>query len=180
MSVNVCVSSENGMMIKAINYEGINRSNINAVKYVVKSKARRIYNEQTVKDDIQRIMSFDFIENAEASFNDTTGTLIFKLYKKPRIGYIDIIGNDVLHKGEIIDVLKLKKKGYFDAKKLEDSKSLLIAKYAEEGYNDCKVEANLSAGKKAGYASVHIKINEGRWCPLGTTSISGKELRFCC
>jgi len=173
MSVNVCVSSENGMMIKAINYEGINRSNINAVKYVVKSKARRIYNEQTVKDDIQRIMSFDFIENAEASFNDTTGTLIFKLYKKPRIGYIDIIGNDVLHKGEIIDVLKLKKKGYFDAKKLEDSKSLLIAKYAEEGYNDCKVEANISAGKKAGYASVHIKINEGRQVLVKTLIFEG-------
>ncbi|MFH1368274.1 MAG: outer membrane protein assembly factor BamA [Elusimicrobiota bacterium] len=161
--------------ITAVLIEGEQNVKEKVIKSQIKSKVKKFYSDDQVKTDVQNILSLGSIEDVEINLDTATMRLTFSVKEKPFIKKISLKGNKKLSKGKLNDEMTLKQKEFFDASKIDESKSKMLTVYHDKGYADAKIEIIPTIDELANYMTISILITEGNRILIGGVTIEGAK-----
>ncbi|MGM0410891.1 MAG: BamA/OMP85 family outer membrane protein [Bacillota bacterium] len=116
------------------------------------------FDRDALQKDMQRIMDLGYFQDIKASFNSHEGGLevVFELVENPVIEEVNISGNEVYQKEEIMDQIGVVRGEVLNVKKLNENLKNLQHKYQDEGYLLANYkDVNIS---KEGVLSIDIDI----------------------
>lgn len=167
-------ANDNGAgKISAVVIEGCRNVKEKSVRSQIKSRAKKLYSDDQVKTDIQNILSMGSFDDVEVNLDTATMRLTFTVKEKAYVKKISIKGNKKISKGRIEDELTLKEKEYFDASKLDESKTKVLALYHDKGYADAKIEIYPTVDELQNLMTVSILVTEGNRILIGAVEVEG-------
>lgn len=165
-----------GPKIKEVVFDGIRNAKKGEIRDQIKSKKKKPYSEETVKSDVQSILSMGNFENVEVSFDTDTLRVVFHLKEKPYIKRITILGNDEYSDGRIREEMTLKEKGFYDIARIEESKEKITKLYQDKGYRNVKVEAKPTLDEDSGQMILTVIVKEGKKILVGGITMEGPKV----
>ena len=153
--------------LKAVLFEGLSNVKEKTARRLVKSKAGKPYSEETVKADIQSILSNGSFDDVEVSIDTATYRLVFIVKERPYVKTITFKGNKKISSGRLRDEATIKQKEFYDVARFEESKAKILALYADKGYSDCKLEAYPTTDSKTNLMAINFLITEGNKIVIG-------------
>ncbi len=137
-----------------------------------------IYDPGKADQDLRRIFDLGYFEDVQVALEDVPGgkRIIFIVTEKPRIGVIDVEGNDELDDDDITEVMTTKTGSVLNPSLLSEDLNKIRELYRKEGYYkaDVRYEVESPEGQQA---RLVIKIVEGPELYIREIKIAGaKEL----
>lgn len=170
---SILPAATTGLKIKEITFEGLKNAKKSDVADQIKSKRKKAYSEETVKSDLQSILSIGNFENVEVSFDTDTLRLTFHLREKPYVKRITVLGNKEFSDGRIREEMTLKEKGFYDIARVEESKEKVMKIYQDKGYRNIKVDAKPTLDEDSGQMLVAVIVKEGKKILVGDVTMEG-------
>jgi outer membrane protein insertion porin family len=125
-----------------VSINGLHNVKSKNILSLISSESGKRYSSDTVKKDVCSILESGYFDNVDVIFNDYNGNLIFDVTEKPYIEQIIFKGNSEFSKSRLGDISLLKKNGFYDLLKLEETKKEIFALYVNKGYTDCQIEVH--------------------------------------
>lgn len=139
-----------------------------------------IYDPGKANQDLKRIFDLGYFEDVQVALEDVPGgkRIIFIVSEKPRIGAIDVEGNDELDEDDITEVMTTKTGSVLNLSILSEDLNRIRELYRQEGYYKAQVSYALRDGDAEGQqARLVITVDEGAKLYIREIAISGaKEL----
>lgn len=159
--------------ISAVVFEGLQNVKEKTVRAQVKSKRGKVYSEETVKSDIQNILSLNSFDDVSVNVDTAAYRVTFRLKEKPYLKKITFKGNKKISIGKLKEEITLKEKEFYDIVKLEESKSKMTALYSDKGYADAKLETYPTVDENSNQMTLTFLITEGNRIVAGDITIEG-------
>jgi outer membrane protein insertion porin family len=137
-----------------------------------------IYDPAKADKDLRRIFDLGYYEDVQVALEDVPGgkRIVYIVTEKPRIGAIDVEGNDELDDDDITEVMTTKTDSVLNPSILAEDLNKIRELYRKDGYYkaDVRYEVEAPAGQQA---RLVIYVNEGRKLYIRQIAIEGaKEL----
>jgi len=151
----------------------------------MKTKRKKIFIEKTLKEDIEKITSYYknkgfesvVVNQPELEYNEdrTKVNIKIKIDEGPRyrIEKIDVEGNTVYSKKEIMKVLTIKSKQYYNSEKIDFSKQSIYELYSDKGYLRAEILPEMIKYPEKGTMDINFKITENNLIYLDRIYIDG-------
>ncbi|GHT56869.1 outer membrane protein assembly factor BamA [Endomicrobiia bacterium] len=144
-----------------------------------KLKRGKPYSVDAVKKDVGAIMSLDFIENVEFSYDKGKGVLTFTVVEK-RYKIDAIIFNIFKGKNskgftakELEKISSLKKGEYYNNSEFDKTKKDISKLYKDNGYSDCHIQGYPTDNLDTNKITVTFLITENSQTRVGGVDIKG-------
>ncbi|MBI5206585.1 MAG: outer membrane protein assembly factor BamA, partial [Candidatus Firestonebacteria bacterium] len=145
------------------------------------------YKENIFKGDLKKIIDFykdhgyvnAKILNHKIEFDEKTRMHIYiDIYEGPqyRYGEVDIKGNNVFSKSDILSFLTLKSGELYNQKEMNDNINIIMLKYAEKGYIYCYIKPEENINEEQKTISFVLNIQESIQMYLNRIDISGNDV----
>ena len=137
------VRAQEGMHIRAVEIEGNERVDAEAIRVRLQSAAGVPFDRATVAQDIRTIYGMGFFEQVEADWEPegAEGVLIFRVVERPFVREVRIEGTDHVKTEELEAALKVRPHTVLDTAKVREGLAAAKKLYEEEGYLDAVIES---------------------------------------
>ncbi|MDQ1239641.1 MAG: outer membrane protein insertion porin family, partial [Thermodesulfobacteriota bacterium] len=171
--------------IGAIKIEGNNRIQKDAILNRLDMKSGTPFRRSAIGDEIREIYGMGYFDDVQITAEETgTGEVDLKivLKERPSIKNIEVQGNKVLTKDEVLDALTTKSFSVASVEKIRNDIEKLKQMYEKKGHYQPKIDYEIKELSR-NEASLIFKIDEGPKSYLtelvfdGRNKISDKELQ---
>ncbi|GHT68931.1 outer membrane protein [Endomicrobiia bacterium] len=139
-----------------------------------KLKKGKPYSVDAVRKDVGAIMSLDFIENVEFSYDKDKRVLTFTVVEKRyKIGTIIFKGNKGFPTRKLKGISSLKEGEYYDNLKFDETKKKISKLYKDNAYSDCHIQGYPTDNLDTNKVTVTFLITENRQTCVGEVGIKG-------
>ncbi|MFO7850616.1 MAG: outer membrane protein assembly factor BamA, partial [Spirochaetia bacterium] len=119
---------------------------------------------------------FDRLEPVAQRLDDGEKVkIVFKVTERPIVDEIRLEGNNSIGRGEILDVILLKRDEILTRNKLSSDESEIQELYSEKGYPDVEVESETETNEENNTITVTFTIEEGSQNRVRTITFSGNS-----
>ncbi len=191
VNVHFVIKEGGQIRIKRIKIEGNQAFKNKRILRIIKTRSRWLFNsgflkEEVLQEDMERIKSFyekeGFID-AAANFeyeniSDVYRNVVIHINEGKRyyVESISVIGNKILEKEKIIEVMKeVKTGGIFSREKLTVDISNIRSLYFDKGYIFANVRESTSLNPMTGKVEIKLDIEEGSLAYINKIKIQGNE-----
>lgn len=162
-----------GPIVSKVVISGLKNVKEKVVLGQLKTKKNQPYDENVVRQDINRIMELNYFNSVSVSVDTVTYLVNFTVSEKPLVKKILFKGNKKFSKGKLLDNILFKENEYLDTPRIKESEDKIVGLYREEGYADCSVESYLAVNEETNLAEVSFLITEGKQLRVGKVIVSG-------
>lgn len=185
MTVSFLLNEGNRILIGGVNIEGVKAYKPKKILGLMKTKRKKVYKEDTLREDISKIEMFyknnGFIDvkigepviayNKERTLMQIAIPVTEGL--KYKIGSIDFAGNTVFQVAELEKHLSIKSGQIYSEERMQESRQAIAEMYADRGYLHAQVEPSFIPKIEEGMMDVRFDIIEGEVVYLGSLFIDG-------
>jgi outer membrane protein insertion porin family len=171
--------------VLAIDIEGNQRIETDAIKRVIKSRPGDTYNLQSISEDLKAIFAMGYFDDiqVEAETLPDGNKITFKLKEKPTLRNVRIKGNQwVFDTDEIKEVVTSKRGAILNINTIQNDIDRIEELYKEKNYHNVKVNYKIYEHKD-NQADLEFNIEEGDKFKItkiqfeGNRAYSDKELK---
>lgn len=171
--------------IGRINIEGNRRIQKEAILNKMEMRPGTPFRRSAIGDEIRRIYSLGYFDDVKIAAEGTaegTMDITIELKERPSVKEIEITGNTVFSKDELLDLLTIKSFDVASVEKIRNDIEKIKKKYEGEGYYEPKIDYEIKELSQ-NEADLVFKIDEGQKSYLtdirfeGRKSIPEKELK---
>ncbi|MFA5859825.1 MAG: outer membrane protein assembly factor BamA [Elusimicrobiota bacterium] len=163
---------------------GTKTLSVRAVLDQLKIQKGSVVNEDVVKEETQRLLEHEGIEDAVPEIIEVPAQgkqkarvkLVFAITERPMIADIKFKGNKQFSDGKIKGDISLKKKGYYNFVKAEADREKILSLYREKGFADCEVEYSTVDDVKATNKVLTFLITEGKRIQIKDVAFKGNKV----
>lgn len=147
------------------------------LRFNLKSKIGQELDNQTVTDDIKRLMATGFVDDVQSSTEIKNGkiSLTFIVTPKPLISKLRIEGNQKFDTKDLMEMVKLQPQTPLNETRLNETCTAIRNHYEANGYNDISVMPNITR-EEDGQVIVVIRIDEGLRLKINNVAFEGNEV----
>ncbi|MGC8604221.1 MAG: outer membrane protein assembly factor BamA, partial [Desulfomonilaceae bacterium] len=160
-----------------IKIEGNKRIQREAILNKLEMKTGSPFSKSALSDDIRDIYSMGYFDDVQIKAEENPKgemDLNIKLKERPSIKTINIEGNKVFSKDEILDALTTKSFTVASVQKIRDDVAKIKQMYEKEGYYEPTIDYELKE-LTPNEASLTFKINEGNKSYLTDIDLEGRS-----
>ncbi|MCF7908659.1 MAG: outer membrane protein assembly factor BamA [Candidatus Omnitrophica bacterium] len=128
----------------------------------IKIRARQVYNENIINEDVKNLYATGFFETVEAKKEDSSeGVVItFKVKEKPVLKKISIEGARFIRKDKILAALDINEGSFVDEYSLKEAERKIKGLYDIKGFSQAEVMHESEISKVKNEIQVIFRINE--------------------
>ncbi|MBI4964229.1 MAG: outer membrane protein assembly factor BamA [Desulfomonile tiedjei] len=163
--------------IGEIKIEGNKRIEKDAILHKLEVKPGSFFRKSAIGNEIREIYSMGYFEDVQIDAEGTPeGTIDLKVTVKerPSIGTIEIEGNKLFAKDEILDTLTTKSRAVASNEKIRDDIEKIKKMYEKSGYYQPKIEYEIK-DLSQNEAKLVFKIDEGQKSYLTDIVLEGRK-----
>ncbi|MFW5855744.1 MAG: BamA/OMP85 family outer membrane protein [Bacillota bacterium] len=136
LSGGLTLAQEEDQEIARITVEGNEHISENEILDVVETEVGDGFDEEGLRSDMQAIMDLGYFQDIQVNFKQHDGGLevIFEVVENPMIEEINIEGNEVYDREEIVNILDVQEGDMLNVQSLNDGLKELQQKYKDDGY----------------------------------------------
>lgn len=137
-----------GVVIEKILVKGNRKIEADAIRNKLISKVGGVYNEDTIRQDIQELFNLGFFYNVEVDKTDgLKTTLTYTVTEKPSIAEIEYKGHDELEETELKDAAGIKPYEILNMAKIREAQEKIEKLYEDKGFFLARVSSHVEPGK---------------------------------
>lgn len=162
--------------IRAVRVEGNRRIERAAIEKEISLRAGQPLDRPAVSADIRRLYGMGYFEDVQALWDESAGTLLFRVREKPVIAAIAFSGQNKLGEEDLKKEMAVKEFDLFDRGKIQESVRKLRDLYESKGYYLAQISDEIEPGAKEGQVKLKIKIEEGHKVLVRQINILGNRV----
>jgi len=170
--------------VTAVEFEGLKRVDVEAVRILVTTAAGRALDPKAVSEDVRAIFGTGYFEDVQVFRTDApTGVIVtFVVKEKPSIRRVDISGNDGLSLDDVKAVVDIRPFTIYDPAKVKRNVQKIKELYVGKGYYLVEVTSKIEVNK-TGEVIITFVIDENAKVQVrqikivGNTAISTEVLK---
>ena len=185
MTINFLITEGNKIVIGDVAIEGVISFKAKKVLKLMKTKAKKIFKEETYQLDLKNIEVFyknngfmDYLFVASSTTYNPERTKMFITLNisegvKYALGDISYAGNDAVDDKQMKKIIKIKKGDTFSQGKIYETMQGVYEAYSDRGYLHSVVTPEFNKGDKVGVVDVDFSITENSLVYVGNIYIDG-------
>jgi outer membrane protein insertion porin family len=185
MTVTFFITENNKVTIGGIKIEGINSFKNKKILKLMKTKSKKIFKENILKEDLISIQMFyannGFMDCKVVSLADRYNesrtevflTLNVREGSRYKIGSIICSGNFIIDDKEIKKIIKFKSGQVFDQRKVIETIADMSAMYSCKGYIYTEINPDFNKKSNTGIVDINLSIKENFLVYVGDIYIDG-------
>lgn len=177
LSRNIGMAVLNRQTITAIQVEGNNRIEADAVKRVIKSREGDVFKAQPLTRDLKKIYAMGYFDDVRVEAHSVPGgkAVVFKVLEKPTIRNIAFRGNKKFKDKKLKENLTLRTGSILNIFKIQSNLAIIQDMYRDKNYHHVQVTYK-TIELKNNQADLEFKIVEGDRSRIENILFDGNEV----
>ncbi|MFP3041693.1 outer membrane protein assembly factor BamA [Treponema primitia] len=169
-----------GKPIKDVIFDGLRYVSSSEMDGIVAPFIGQAFNDDIFWEIHGRMYALEYFESITPSAvpADADGNAViirFRVVERPTVSRITFVGNDKIHRGDLLDIVSLKVNDVANQAKLRLDETAVINKYLEKGFPDVRVSSEIRPGRD-GTVQLSFFINEGEKLTIDEILFEGNNI----
>jgi len=185
LTVTFLLTEGNQILIGDVKLEGIRAYKEKKLLGLMKTKKKKVYNIDTILEDITQITSFyknngytqAFVSDPYIIYNSSRTAMFITLKvnegMRYKVGDITFSGNDTISTNELKKAITLKTGEIYKEEKFQESRGVIMEMYSDRGYLHSLIKPNFIPNEDTGHMNISFEIEEGAVVYLGRIYVDG-------
>ncbi|RCS50606.1 hypothetical protein DTL42_10900 [Bremerella cremea] len=163
-------------LVTGIRLQGNAQTDETRVRGMIKTRVGREFDAEVIQSDVRRLAASGLFRDVQILTDDSAEGIYvtFQLLERPRIAYIEFLGNESVRDKTLLKKSEMKLDGTLNKYVIEEARLKLEDYYHTRGHG--KATVNVMEGLKPEDKGVVFMIHEGPLARVGSTTFVGNTI----